>query len=61
MRRSHRRCEPEKVLGQIELDACDGQSIPDGLAHGRLAFKRVGENDHLGTFDAAGAPSAPSL
>jgi len=50
----------KRVLRQIELDPRDSGDIPDRLAHGRLPFRWVGDNDHLGTLMPFGAPSTPS-
>jgi hypothetical protein len=49
------------VLRQIEPDPRDSSQIPDRLAHGRLPFRWVDDNDHLGTLMPFGAPSTPSF
>src|SRR5271166_5725301 len=46
------RVNAEDPLGQIEPDARDRRGIDDRLAHGRLPFRWVCDNDHLGTLDA---------
>src|SRR6202040_3923260 len=46
---------------QIETNPRDSRQIPDRLAHGRLPFRWVDDNDHLGTLMPFGAPSTPSL
>src|SRR5208283_3188679 len=48
-------------LRQIETNSRDSSQIPDRLAHGRLPFSWVDDNDHLGTLMPFGAPSTPSL
>ena len=60
-RPSHRRREPERVRRQIEPGPRDGCHIPDKLVHGRLPFRWVDDNDHLGTLMPFGAPSTPSF
>jgi hypothetical protein len=47
----------KRVLRQIEPDPRDSCQIPDRLAHGRLPFRWVDDNDHLGTLMPFGAPS----
>jgi len=49
----------EDVLRQIEPDPRDTDKIPIRLAHGRLPFRWVDDNDHLGTLMPFGAPSTP--
>jgi len=52
------------LLRQIEPNPCDSGEIPDRLAHGRLPFRWVDDNDHLGTpmpFGALSTPSIPAL
>ena len=39
----------------------DSRQIPARLAHGRLPFRWVDDNDHLGTLMPFGAPSTLSL
>ena len=51
----------KRVLRQIEPDPRDSCQIPDRLAHGRLPFRWVDDNDHLGTLMPFGAPSTPSF
>src|ERR1700721_1207495 len=48
-------------LRQIETNPRDSRQIPDRLAHGRLPFRWVDDNDHLGTLMPFGAPSTPSF
>ena len=48
------------LFRQIEPDPRDSGQIPDRLAHGRLPFRWVDDNDHLGTMMPFGAPSTPS-
>src|SRR5208283_1621275 len=48
-------------LRQIETNSRDSSQIPDRLAHGRLPFRWVDDNDHLGTLMPFGAPSTPSF
>jgi hypothetical protein len=48
-------------LRQIETNLRDSRQIPDRLAHGRLPFGWVDDNDHLGTLMPFGAPSTPSF
>jgi hypothetical protein len=48
-------------LRQIETDPRDSRQIPARLAHGRLPFRWVDDNDHLGTLMPFGAPSTPSF
>src|ERR1700734_2935876 len=47
-------------LRQIQTNPRDSRQIPDRLAHGRLPFRWVDDNDHLGTLMPFGAPSTPS-
>src|SRR5208337_1890658 len=47
----------ERVLRQIEPNPRYKQQFSDRLAHGRLPFRWVGDNDHLGTLMPFGAPS----
>src|SRR5271165_7096657 len=42
-------------LRQIETNSRDSSQIPDRLAHGRLPFRWVDDNDHLGTLMPFGA------
>src|SRR5271165_6852672 len=51
----------ERVLRQIEPDPRDRRQFSDRLAHGRLPFRWVDDNDHLGTLMPFGAPSTPSF
>jgi hypothetical protein len=51
----------KRVLRQIEPDPRDSRQIPDRLAHRRLPFGWVDDNDHLGTLMPFGAPSTPSF
>jgi hypothetical protein len=46
---------------KIEKSFQDNDLIPDRLAHGRLPFRWVDDNDHLGTLMPFGAPSTPSF
>jgi hypothetical protein len=48
-------------LRQIETNPRDSRQIPDRLTHGRLPFRWVDDNDHLGTLMPFGAPSTPSF
>ena len=50
-------------LGAAEVLVLAGEcrEIPDRLAHGRLPFRWVDDNDHLGTLMPFGAPSTPSF
>src|ERR1700721_1924361 len=48
-------------LRQIETNPRDSRQIPDRLAHGRLPFRWVDDNDHLGTLMPFGASSTPSF
>jgi hypothetical protein len=51
----------KRVLRQIEPNPRDSREIPDRLAHGRLPFRWVDDNDHLGTMMPFGAPSTVTV
>src|SRR5271165_2199361 len=49
-------------LREIETNPRDSREIPDRLAHGRLPFRWIHDNDHhLGTLMPFGAPSTSSF
>jgi hypothetical protein len=47
------------LLRQIESNLRDSGKIPIRLAHRRLPFRWVDDNDHLGTLMPFAAPSTP--